>query len=473
MKKIIRFTFAALMLVALAGCKGDDPIVTPGPDGPDGPDGPGPEKPSLSENIQFTIEVTDVTDVTAKVRVSHDGTTSDRWYGFATYEDVDLAIDKKLAEITEQGIQNVLEDEDELTFDLNLLYPDTKYTFVALALTPEGKVYGKTGIAEFTTEEGFLKRLEGWDIKYTGRQEVDGYVQDYTITVSAGDSRTYLCSGFLKSYVEEDGVEAVIKQYLEDLKVTFNEYNAAMGGIFQFDQLLTRGDVVQSLVFWPEEWISIAYEVKNQEITGYYIMTEPFTIEEEIATEAYSSWFGDWTFTGANGVAWDMTIEQEYINESYLLKGWEGQDIGIPMEWADAIEMWTIVSGSFGTIQFEGGIEGELFLYPASVDENGKGIVYNTKGVTIGYGEDINGERRFYTEPLQTEDGGTVTLTHMVFAAVIDGQMYGISPTEEWPTFPMTITPRESSANASAAKMSFSKAMAPAALYPIENVKTL
>ncbi len=431
------------MIISFAGCK--DP--QPGPE-PDNGDPNTPEIPELNEKIKFTIEVKDVTEHTAKIRVTHDGTSRDRWYGFATYKDIDEALDEKVAELTSDGTVNNLNDELELEFDLNLLYPETAYTFVVFAMTQSGKHYGKIATAEFTTKASFLKRNKNWTIEYTGAQDVDGILQDHTVTVTSTDSKQFIVTSYEREAVETDGIEAIIRHNTEELKQLLAQQSAITGIDWPFSSLLNSGNVTTVFFYPPGEWYAIVYEVVNEEVTGYYAISDLITIVEEEATEEYNSWIGDWTFTGANGVSWDMTILKDDINKSYLLDGWEGygvsRGIEIPMNWEKEIEMWKIVSRSYGSTNFADGSTGEIFLYPATI-ENGKATIYTYTNLVIGYGEEINGVRTFYTEPIDTNDGGSITFTHMTYAALIDGQYYPLSRTEEWPTFPMTITPRTSS----------------------------
>ena len=64
-------------------------------------------------------------------------------------------------------------------------------------------------------------------------------------------------------------------------------------------------------------------------------------------------------------------------------------------------------------------------------------------------GIDENGNRVCYGYTEETEEG-TIGLLYMHYIADISGQYYLMSETEEWPTFPITITPAASKTTKSA-----------------------
>ena len=140
MKNTIKLIFMALLALAAAACdKTPQPEPEPKPE-------PKPEpEVVLNEDIKFTFEVVSVEVNTAKIKISHDGTSSDTWYGFATTNsNVTKAITEKHAELTAAGNIKGLRKQTSFTDTINELAPETEYTYIAFGVTADGTLYGDT-----------------------------------------------------------------------------------------------------------------------------------------------------------------------------------------------------------------------------------------------------------------------------------------------------------------------------------------
>jgi hypothetical protein len=131
----------------------------------------------LNEDIKFTFEVVSVEVNTAKIKISHDGTSSDTWYGFATTNsNVTKAITEKHAELTAAGNIKGLRKQTSFTDTINELAPETEYTYIAFGITADGTLYGQPASIKFTTEReaGKIEETNTWTITYDGRGENQG-----------------------------------------------------------------------------------------------------------------------------------------------------------------------------------------------------------------------------------------------------------------------------------------------------------
>ena len=187
----------------------------------------------------------------------------------------------------------------------------------------------------------------------------------------------------------------------------------------------------------------------NGQPTGLYALSEVIDLEnlggeEEEPTAEYAAWLGNWTFTGANGVAFDVTMKQGKAIKTYKLAGWEGPEsegLDIKVEWMADYGIWVIYAQSFGTYSFGQSGNGEIWLAPMILST---GNFYPADGVPACLGgtlEDGSMLVEGYSEEL--EDGSVIAMETMMYLVNLeaDGKWYNITKTEEWPTFPLTVTP--------------------------------
>ena len=152
MKKFFKFAAVAAITAMVVSCT-EQP--GPDPDIPNNPDNPDTPEVEITEDLTFTLEVTEVEIDKAKVKVEHNGTTKDTWYAFATTDtDVNAAINAKVAELKADGDKIVgLKKNTSTTITVRSLEQDTDYTFLAFGITPEGELYGTAASTTFKTEK--------------------------------------------------------------------------------------------------------------------------------------------------------------------------------------------------------------------------------------------------------------------------------------------------------------------------------
>ncbi len=451
MKKIIRTAIAVLMLAGFASCNGDDPIK-PTPDGDKpGTEKPGTEKPTLNENIKFTLEVKEVTADKAKIQVKHNGTSSDTYYGFATdAENWKEALAAKITELTAEGKVRGLKKMVSTTFSISSLTPDTQYTFVVFGITEDGTTYGTPATIEFKTKRGEVEMVENaaWTVSYTGKGTINNTEYEHTISVKSTDENTYFISSCDKASFEAKDIKEIAKEELEYLKqtVAYLQQQPEYKNL-TIQDMLFKGDGIDAMNLIPGDWYGIAIGVdESGELSGLYAAA-PFTIEEEEATAEYSAWIGNWTWTGSNGVSFDVTFDHYINNNSYILTGWEGTyEWPFLVTWEPEDEIWYIMSANIGEAQF-GEQEGYVYITGMSTD----GYIWPTDPICVG-GFDEAGNRVSYGYPIEYE-GKTYEIAQMLYIGVIGDEVgAGIMGVKEWPTFPITITPNTKAAPASVEK---------------------
>lgn len=453
MKKFFRFAAIAVAAIALFSC--EKPPQGDGTQTPGGNEKPEQTVPEYTEDLTFTLAVTEVEADKAKIKVEHNGTTKDTWIGFETTE---TDIEKAIADFIAEG--NVtLKKNTSTTMTVRGLEPETKYTFVAVGVKADGTVYGTHASVEFTTAKaeeptpptptpGEYTINPNWTVTYIGEYEEGGEVYDNVVVVETTDTNPYFVTAWPVDYYEELGIEAIVAAEIEAWEEMLAQYpGATWADIVYSESILAQVGIDPE---YGTRWYAMAIGCDtNGKATGLYALSEVIDLEnlgggeEEEPTAEYAAWLGDWTFTGSNGVAFDVTMKQGKANQTYKLAGWEGPEsegLDIKVEWMADYGIWVIYAQSFGTYNFGPSGNGEIWLTPESKD----GYIYPAEGIPAcmgGMTEDGQMVVEGYSEEL--EDGSVVEMATMMYLAKLeaDGQYYGITSVKEWPTFPLTVTP--------------------------------
>ena len=439
------FKAATIMMTALAilSCK-KDPIDTgKDPVNPDPKPEPKPEiedKIDYTEDIEFTLELLSVEAGSAEFQVTHSGTKDDTWYGFATTStNVMVSIEDMVAELTENDdkVTGLLNGTSK-TIKVENLKPETEYTYIVFAITKEGDVYGTYEYESFTT----LMKYEtnpAWEVEYTGRGFVGEEEYENTVTVTSKDNNMYFMTIVTKDRFDETDRGALLKEELEAFKEFIDKYNAYYEVETLFKDWCYKGSAVDAFgLELGYTYVAMAIgATADGKLTGLYAYSEEFQPYEEEMTPEYASWIGDWTFTGSNGVAFDVNIAKEKSNKTFVMTGWEGEEASkckVIIDWyGDSWMLWTqfLYGGTNATY-------GAYEVYICPVDANSGYRYLGEYPICVG-AVTSDGTRMVgaYLE-------GTLTFTHMQFIAEWSDGPRPITRTKDFPHFPITVTPRTS-----------------------------
>lgn len=434
MKILTKLSAILMMASALTGCNKEP--VNNGPE----PDQPGVEV-EYTDDIEFAIEILSVDATAAEVKVEHTGTKDDTWYGFVTTStNVRVAIDDMVAELTENEDEKVtgLTTGTSRTISLTELAPETKYYYIVFAITPEGDVYGTEAYETFRTTTEY-KVNPAWIVEYTGRQYIGEEEYENTVTVTSADSNPYFMTVVTKDRFESTEIKTLLTEELDSFKEFIDQYNEYYGVETLFKSWCYDESAIDAFgLELGHTYVAMAIGASEDgNLTGHYAYSGEFQPYEEEMTQAYASWIGDWTFTGANGVAFDINIRKGKSNETFIMTGWEGEEARhceVIMNWyGDSWMIWSQYIMS-GTDQTYGNYD--IYFCPVNT-ENGKGYIGDYP-MCIGAVTD-DGSRMV---GIYEEEG--FTFTHMQFLAEWPDGLHPITRTRQFPTFPITVTPATS-----------------------------
>jgi len=439
MKKFFMLTAIAAVTFGLLGCEKDPQNEGTKPGGD-------PSKPSTeyTENLTFTLEVAEVEADQAKIKVEHNGTTKDTWYGFATTEtDIEKAIEDILAE------GNVtLKKTTKTTMTVRNLEPETEYTFVAVGITADGKTFSEPATVKFTTAKGDVEYAENaaWTISYIGDYEQEGQLYTHVAVLESTDENPYFLTAWPKEAFDQTGIKAVAEAEIG----SWLEYLS--GSQYTFADVLTVGSTMETFADvidtqYGLDWYIIAIGADEEgNATGLYAISDLITIVEEEMTPEYEAWLGDWTFTGANNLTQTVTFSKGSANKTFKMTGYEGQaDLEVIVLWDAENQYWQINNQKLGTYNFGADGDGDIYFIGKDVEGN---LFLNEIPICVGgMLEDGTMACLPFEGELEMQDGSTFpyVVNDMLFVAYFasDNSLSYISGTFQtgYPTFPMTITP--------------------------------
>lgn len=434
MKKLTKIAAILMVASALMSCKKEPVNNGPKPDNPDQPE----VKIEYTEDIEFAVTILSVEATAAEIKVEHTGTKDDTWYGFVTTStNIGVALDDMVSELTENDGEKItgLTTGISKTIRLEGLTPETKYNYIVFAITEDGDVYGTEEYETFKTITEY-KVNPAWTVEYTGRQDIEGNEYENTVSVTSKDENPYFMTIVTKDRFESTEIKTLLTEELESLKEFIDQYNKYYDVVTTFKSWCFSGNAIDAFGLESGyDYIAMAIGASEDgELTGLYAYSDVFQPYEEEMTEAYASWIGDWVFTGANGVSFDINIRKDKSNKTFAMTGWEGEEAShceVIIDWyGDSWMIWSqhILSGSDPTY-------GNYDIYFCPVNtENGKGYIGDYPMCIGTVTED--GSRMV---GIYQEEG--FTFTHMQFIAKWPDGLHPITMTREFPTFPITVTP--------------------------------
>ena len=308
MKNIIKVFLFSIIALAFAGC--DKP-------------GNGETTPNLNQNLDFTLEVASIEGTTVKINVTHNGESTDSWYGFETTDvkaNEGTLIAAKVNEMKENGKVTTRKNA-KITITLRDLQENTDYKYIVFGVTADGTVYGNVVSTTFKTDSDAtaVYASEYFDIEYLGRltSEETGTTGE-TFQINNPEKRRFYFTTFNDYYLQYYKIEDIIKGEIEYVKNELSTY-------YNLDMYSYTDEVVvlQDQRQQSGSYTAIAIELDEKGNATRYYSSSPYKIEEEAAEEGYTSWLGTWELTDANDVKQSITFEHADNNFFVYVRNWE------------------------------------------------------------------------------------------------------------------------------------------------------
>lgn len=427
-KNIFRMAMVAFAAIALAACNSDDE-----------PKGGGTES-----DLVLVVDVENIAATSAKVKVSHNGKTADSWYGLLTTDTTtreDQLIEECVAQLAAGDIGSQLIFSKNYTKIVSPLTPETTYKYIAFGLTEDGEVYGERGSVEFTTlangnnggdepqeDEVYDNMLPNpaWSIAYTGAKTINDVEFKHTVTVNSTDNAPYTIAVVYASEYDSSKLRELGDALAGSMMEYLDAYNTTYGTAYTMNDMLFRGNGVEAFDdLDPGYYIAIAMGITSKgEVSGLYAVSATFHIEEEAPTALYSSWLGDWTLIGDNGISNNVIIGRKVANRSINMYGLQNLPFSVVGEYSvernDIIFSAQVVEQGY---QFSDGSVADIHLL--GVDEDGKyyGLDNGNYGIAIA-GVLENNKRAIVRYGLNTPD--YPKFVAMMVVAYMGGKYYSL-----------------------------------------------
>lgn len=285
-----------------------------------------PTGPALNDALAFTLELDSVDATSAKIKVSHNGTKEDTWYGFATAEKDPLdKIEELVADLIADGGRISLKKSVQSTFSVKDLTPETDYTFVVVGLTDAGEVYGFPNSIEFTTGRDLSKLAEDkerWKISYE-RTEYEGEKCE-GVTIECADEEIYYFEYIPEYYVMDESGNLLLAEYVDYVANTIIPEYVKAGYTYK-DFCYEAGGTL----FLPRcergKYYAIVIGMGTDNVHNGAYTVQEFTVLEEEATAEYNQWIGTYTLTTSNETPITYTINIDHYDNNfmYAVTGWE------------------------------------------------------------------------------------------------------------------------------------------------------
>ena len=311
---ILKVFSVALVSILLMGCEKESEQTT------------GP-----ASDVTISLDMDKVTLESASIRIRHESDADMMWAYLLTQDfesDAESLLLDKIDQELELTGEIVAYTGRNKSIVLTDLEPKSYYRFICQALDDvTGKPFGDVATLDFRTrrDPSVFEVNDNWSIERGDRSINPSDHMEYdNFEISSSDDETYVV---LPIKVSDFG-----DYYKNDKRALFEDFHSDFGlavGASQWQNVLKEGDITwQEQRLRSSDWIVFMIGIDTDgELSGLY-QEYRFSIEQEIATDEYNRWLGQWKVINGEGVElFDIHILPSENNLWYYLAGWEGDNL--------------------------------------------------------------------------------------------------------------------------------------------------
>lgn len=311
---LLKLVIASFMLISFASCeKTSDQVV------------------ETTDDVNIMLDVDNVSLETVNIRVRHDGSADLLWVYMLTPDletPAQSLLEAKVADDIELTGEVVVYNGQNKSVFLSGLQPKAYYRFICQEIdSVTGELCGEPAELQFRTrrDPAVFEENDNWSIERGDRSINPSDHMEYdNFEISSSDDETYVVLPIKVSDFEY--------YYKNDKRALFEDFHSDFGlavGASQWKNVLKEGDITwQEQRLRSSDWIVFMIGIDTDgELSGLY-QEYRFSIEQEIATDEYNRWLGQWKVINGEGVElFDIHILPSENNLWYYLAGWEGDNL--------------------------------------------------------------------------------------------------------------------------------------------------
>ena len=261
-----------------------------------------PEGEKLNQNLSFTLKADNIEHNSARIVVSHNGSSTDTWYGFYVEGEVKslgTEILKEIETLMEGDLAGALVTGTRKNINLRKLNPSTTYTYIAVGLSDKGEVYGTYNSVKFTTAREIPEfvETETWSIEYergTFEDPTNGkeYPNTEIFHVVCEEGKYFYFD--LLDYRWLDEYELTLADYLEMIVETVANNKEKGATVDQLLYMDTDNLCPANRLMWGDYGALVVGFDAELNPTGEYSIFNFTIVEDKVVEPGYSQWLGTW-----------------------------------------------------------------------------------------------------------------------------------------------------------------------------------
>ena len=286
---------------------------------------------SDENNVRIMLDVDQVTLESASIRVRHDGPSGFSWVYMNTSDlvsDARTLIEAKVAKELELTHEILANRGQNKSLTVPALSPKSYYRFICSAIDEvTGKPVGEVAEITYRTrrDPNLFELNDNWSVSRGERTYNSKEGMEYdNFKCNSDDEATYVVVTLKDSDFEA--------YYSSEIRSLFEDYQSSFG--IEEGSSKWSGIVSQGSITWQEprlrsgDWHLFMIGLDpDGELSGLY-QSYGFNIEQEVATEEYNRWLGDWVVSDMSGSEYfKITIIPSENNMWYYMGGWESSNV--------------------------------------------------------------------------------------------------------------------------------------------------